>query len=268
MTLLKRELAPISVAAWGRIDEAARRVLKLHLSARKLVDFDGPHDWGLGAVNLGRLARLEEQPVPGVHVGLRRVQPLAELRVPIQLEVLELDCVDRGAQDPNLAPVVAAAERAALFEDGAVFSGCGPLQIRGMIEASPHQPLVLPEDPGEYPRAVVQACETLRRSGVDGPYGMALGPQAHEMATQAAEDGYPIYKRLERIIDGPIVWAPAVDGAVLLSVRGGDFVLTVGQDLSIGYVAHDRDAVELYLGGSFTFRVLEPAAAVSLRHDG
>ena len=81
----------------------------------------------------------------------------------------------------------------------------------------------------------------------------------------AAEDGYPLAKRLtEQVLDGPLVRAPAIEGGVLLSVRGGDYELTVGQDLSIGYAAHDPTTVELYLTESFTFRVLEAAAAVRL----
>lgn len=264
MSLLKRELAPIPAEAWDRIDEEARRVLKLHLGGRKLVDFDGPHGWRRGGVNLGRLTLLEKQPVPGVHLGLRQVQPLAELRTPIKLDVLELDSVARGSEDPELSPVVEAAERVALLEDTAIFRGFPELQVEGIIEASPHDAIELPEDPSQFPHAITRASETLRQAGIDGPYGMALGPRPYEQLTRAAEDGYPIYKRLARIIDGPIVWTPAVDGAVLLSVAGGDFVLTVGQDLSVGYADHDRDTVELFMAESFTFRVLEPAAAVYL----
>jgi uncharacterized linocin/CFP29 family protein len=52
---------------------------------------------------------------------------------------------------------------------------------------------------------------------------------------------------------------------VLLSTRGGDYELTVGQDLSIGYASHDRTDVELFLTESFTFRVLEEKAAVFLK---
>jgi uncharacterized linocin/CFP29 family protein len=65
--------------------------------------------------------------------------------------------------------------------------------------------------------------------------------------------------------DVSLVWAPALQGgAVLLSVRGGDYELTVGQDLSIGYAVHDRTDVELFLTESFTFRVLEEKAAIFL----
>jgi uncharacterized linocin/CFP29 family protein len=73
-------------------------------------------------------------------------------------------------------------------------------------------------------------------------------------------------EHVRRLLDGPIVWAPAVDGAVVLSLRGGDFELTVGQDFSIGYLEHTASAVRLYLQESFTFRVLSAEAAVPLAY--
>jgi uncharacterized linocin/CFP29 family protein len=60
------------------------------------------------------------------------------------------------------------------------------------------------------------------------------------------------------------VWAPGVNGAVVLSVRGGDFLFESGQDLSVGYDSHDADAVRLYLEESFSFRVATAEAAVAL----
>ena len=50
----------------------------------------------------------------------------------------------------------------------------------------------------------------------------------------------------------------------MLSLRGGDFVMDVGQDTSMGYLSHDADNVTLYLEESLTFRVLEPDAVVLL----
>lgn len=51
----------------------------------------------------------------------------------------------------------------------------------------------------------------------------------------------------------------------MISRRGGDFLLTIGQDFSIGYTSHNKDTVELYLTESMTFQVLEPAAAVEFK---
>jgi uncharacterized linocin/CFP29 family protein len=64
------------------------------------------------------------------------------------------------------------------------------------------------------------------------------------------------------------VWAPAVDGAVVLSQRGGDFDLTVGQDASIAYRSHDAGTVTLELQETAVFVPTSPEAAVALRHPG
>jgi uncharacterized linocin/CFP29 family protein len=265
MDLRKRELAPLLPAAWELVDHEAARVLKLHLAGRKLVDFRGPLGWELAAINTGRLRLLEPAPAADVSASLRLVQPLVEIRTPIHLDLAELDAVGRGAVDPDLADVVRAAERAARFEDGAIFNGLPAAGLEGIVGASPHRPVSV-ATPDAWPRAVVEAKEVLRTAGIDGPYAIALGPKAYDEVSAASEDGYPLLERIERqLVEGPIVWTPALQGGVLLSTRGGDFELTVGQDMSIGYERHDQRTVELFLTESFTFRVLERAAAVALR---
>lgn len=263
MDLLKRELAPILPEAWALIDAEAARVLRLNLGGRKVVDFQGPAGWTCGAVNTGRLRLFEEHPVEGVSVGMRIVQPLVEVRTPIVLDTLELDIVARGADDPDLSSVVRAAERTARVEDEAVFNGWADASIAGIVPSSPHAPIPV-GSAASWPEAVVRAKEVLRAAGVNGPYALATSPAAYDELSAASEDGYPIRKRIEQIVGGPLVWAPAVRGAVLLSTRGGDYELTVGQDLSIGFAYYERSRVELYLTESFTFRVLEPSAAVHL----
>ena len=61
-----------------------------------------------------------------------------------------------------------------------------------------------------------------------------------------------------------IIWAPAIDGAFLLSTRGGDYELHLGQDLSIGYLSHDATSVQLYFQESLTFLVQTSEAGVAL----
>jgi uncharacterized linocin/CFP29 family protein len=266
MDLLKRQKAPIVDEAWQQIDEEARRVLKLHLAGRKLVDFSGPHGWDYGAVNTGRLKHIEKGPIEHVGHAIRDVRPLVELRAPILLPILELDYAARGADDLDLDPVILAAESLARAEDDAIFHGFAEGKITGIIEASPHTPIEVRSSQA-WPGAVSGAKEVLRMAGVDGPYALALGMEAYDELTADGEDGYPLRKRLEeRVEQGSLIWAPALkEGAVLLSTRGGDYELTVGQDLSVGYASHDRTTVELYLTESFTFRVLEEKAAILLR---
>ena len=65
-------------------------------------------------------------------------------------------------------------------------------------------------------------------------------------------------------MNGDIIWAPAIDGAFVVTTRGGDFDLQLGTDVSIGYLSHDADAVQLYLQETFTFLNYTAEASVAL----
>lgn len=265
MSILRRELAPVTPESWKEIEAAAAGKLKLDLAGRKLVDVRGPYGWEYGAVNLGRLDLDGKKSRDGVQWGMRRVLPLVELRVPFLLEIMELDYGARGAEDVDLDPVTKAAEAVARFEDHAIFNGMPQAGIEGILGATPHKPVTVSSAAG-YTGATVEACEILRDSGVEGPYALALGTNAFKDLARATDDGYPVRKNIEKqILNGPIIHAPALEGGLVTSIRGGDYALTVGQDLSIGYAAHDKEKVELYITESFMFRVLEPQAAVPLK---
>jgi uncharacterized linocin/CFP29 family protein len=268
MNHLHRELAPIDDRAWGEIEDEARRALTHFLTARKLVDFDGPHGWERSALGLGRVARIDDPPpAEDVESRLRLVQPLVEFRTPFTLDRDEIDSVSRGAPDADWDPVVDAARRAALAEDRLVFNGYAPAGVRGLVETSTHEPITITEDYNHYPNHVAKAVETLKRAGVVGPYALALGPRCYTGVIETTQHGgYPILQHLRLITEGPVLWAPAVEGAILLSQRGGDFELLVGQDLAIGYRDHDATSVNLYLEESLTFRAAGPEAAIALRY--
>jgi uncharacterized linocin/CFP29 family protein len=260
---LFRELAPISEAGWEAIEEESGQTLRTYLAGRKLVDFSGPHGWEESAVDLGRVESVKS-PHADVGASLRKVQPLVELRTNFTVSRAELDAIERGSQSPDLDPVRDAAVRLAEAEDKAIFHGFGAAGIEGISEASEHAAITIPEDYTDYPRPVASAVAKLRSAGVDGPYAIALGPRCYTGVVETTEGGYPIFNHLRMILDGPIVWAPAVDGAVVMSIRGGDFELTSGQDVSIGFASHDAGGVSLYLQESLTFRVHTPEAAVAL----
>jgi uncharacterized linocin/CFP29 family protein len=265
MSHLLREHAPLTQESWALVDEEARERLAPALAARKLVDFAGPHGWQHSATGLGRTQALADAPLDGVTGTQRRVLPIVELRAPFSLARAELRDADRGARDVDLAPLDAAAHRMATAENRAVFHGWQAAGITGIAEASTQEPIPLGEECSLYPRHVARAVEALLRAGIDGPYGLALGPEAYTRVLETTEHGgYPLLDHLRKIIGGPLVWAPGVDGAVVVSQRGGDFLLDVGEDLSIGYESHDADAVELYLVESLTFRVATTEAAVRL----
>jgi uncharacterized linocin/CFP29 family protein len=267
MNHLFRHLAPISEKAWSEIETEASGALKNFLGARRLVDFTGPLGWDTSAIALGTIETLKGGPVDGVEGAVRQVQPYVELRSRFGLARSELDAVDRGHTSPDLQPVVDAARRAALAEDKAVFHWFTAGGMTGIVEGSPHDPVELGDRFAEYPRWAAMAVARLRDAGVEGPYGIGLGPRCYAGILETTEDGgYPILERLHLILGGPVVYAPAVDGAVVVSMRGGDFELSCGQDLSIGYDRADADTVSLYLEESLAFHAHSPEAAVPLRY--
>jgi uncharacterized linocin/CFP29 family protein len=265
MNHLLRAHAPISDGAWEILDEEARERLAPALAARKLVDFSGPYGWERSATELGRTEALSPAPVDGLSGRRRRVLPLVEVRADFELSREELRDADRGARDADLAALDKAAHQIAVGENVAVFHGWGDA-ITGIAEASSHEPLELGEVSDAYPRPVAGAVERLLCSGIAGPYGLALGREQYRRVVETAEHGgYPLLDHLRKILEGPIVWAPGVEGAVVVSLRGGDFLFESGQDLSIGYDSHDAEVVRLYLEESFSFQVATPEAAVALR---
>jgi uncharacterized linocin/CFP29 family protein len=264
MNHLLRSLAPISDDGWKMLDEEARQRLNPALAARRLVDFSGPHGWQYSATNLGRTTSLSSAPCEGVTGLQRRVLPLVEVRADFELSLAELRAADRGADDADLGTLDKAAHQIAVAENIAVFHGWKGA-LTGVGEASPNEPIPLGQKPDNYPRPVAAAVELLLHNGISGPYGLALGGEQYQQVAQTAEHGgYPLLEHLHKILDGPIVWAPGVGGAVVLSLRGGDFQFESGQDLAIGYTSHDGETVQLYLEESFSFHVATPEAAVAL----
>jgi uncharacterized linocin/CFP29 family protein len=262
---LLREHAPITDSGWRLLDDEARERLTPALAARKLIDFSGPHGWEYSATNLGRVEEISDAPGDGVAASQRRVLGLVELRAHFAISRAQLDDAERGAPDVDLETLDTAARRIAIAENAAVFHGLGAAGIRGIAEAASHDAISLGEDCEVYPRHVAKSVDALRNAGIDGPYGLALGPDGHTHVLETAEHGgYPLMQHLHEILGGPIVWAPGVDGGVVLSLRGGDFLFDSGQDLSIGYENHDADSVQLYLEESFSFQVATPEAAVPL----
>ncbi len=259
MNHLLRPLAPISDGGWALLDEEARARLAPALGARRLVDFSGPLGWQHSATNTGRTRPLDGAP-DGVAVQQRRVLALIETRADFELSRAELADGDRGADDVDLGPLDDAVHRIAVAENTAVLDGWGKAAA-GVRERSPHAAVALGDG---FAAATAAAVATLLEAGVAGPYGLALGTEPYRKTLRGTEDGYPLASHLREILDGPIVWVPGIDGGAVVSLRGGDFVLECGQDLSIGYSSHDDRVVRLYVEESFSFHVATPEAGVAL----
>ncbi len=266
-SILRRSLAPLTEKAWAEVDDQATQILKTQLSARRFVDLDGPHGWGLAAVDTGRLQLTDAEKTPDVPWGLRAVLPLLEVRLPFVVKQMELDAISRGCKDPDLESLQQAVRKASWFEESAIYHGLPDASIRGLLQVPEREKVLLPEDPLQYPRAVAQAMEILQSNALPGPYFAIFGRTPFFKLMQQVDCSDPPRRLIEEITGGSMRCSPALTDGVVVSAARGHFELTVGQDWSIGYAGHDRDDVELYITESFTFRVLEPAAVVELGVD-
>lgn len=263
MNNLHRELAPISDGAWAQIEEEATRTLKRYLAGRRVADVKEPAGSMLSAIGTGHIKKINA-PGDGIIAHQRQVKALVELRVPFELERQAIDDVERGANDSDWQPLKDAAKRIAFAEDRAIFEGYAAGNIEGIRQGTSNPVMTLPADVTRYPNAIAEALSQLRLVGVNGPYSVVLGASAYTAVSEAVDHGYPVIQHIQRLVSEEIIWAPAIEGAFVLTTRGGDFDLNIGQDVSIGYLSHTDAAVSLYLQETLTFLLLTAEAAVAL----
>ena len=263
MNNLHRELAPISEAAWAQIEEETSRTIKRYLAGRRVVDVHGLAGTALSAVGTGHLRKIDA-PGDGVTSHQREVKALVELRVPFDLDRQMIDDVERGANDSDWQPAKDAARKIAFAEDRAIFEGYAAGGIVGVRQGTSNPQKSLPADVRQYPEAFAQALSQLRLVGVNGPYAILLSADAYTELAEVSDHGYPVLEHVKQLVDGKVLWAPAIDGAFVITTRGGDFDLHIGQDISIGYLSHTEAHVRLYLQETFTFLYLTSESAVAL----
>jgi len=227
------------------------------------VDVQGPGGVALPAIGTGHLRNIRAS-MDGILARQREVNALVELRVPFDLDRQQIDDVERGANDSDWQPAKDAARLIAFAEDRAIFDGYAAGGIGGVREGTSNPVMTLQADVLEYPDAFAKAVSQLRLVGVNGPYSVLLSSDAYTALSETSDGGYPVMQHVKRLVDGEIIWAPAIAGAFVLTTRGGDFGLYIGQDISIGYFSHTDTSVRLYLQETFTFLLLTTEAAVAL----
>jgi uncharacterized linocin/CFP29 family protein len=260
---LHRELAPISDGAWAQIEEETARTIKRYLAGRRVVDVHGPASPALSAVGTGHQVTIAG-PGDGVTAKQREAKGLVEVRVPFELERQMIDDVERGANDSDWQSAKNAAQKLAFAEDRAIFEGYVAAGIVGVRQGTSNPQQSLPADVRKYPQAFAQALSQLRLVGVNGPYSILLSADAYTELAETSDYGYPVLEHVKRLVEGKIIWAPAIDGAFVVTTRGGDLDLHIGQDASIGYLNHTDTHVRLYLQETFTFLFLTSESAVAL----
>lgn len=261
MDILRKSLAPISQDAWDEIEEQAKIIFSNILTVRRFAEVEGPKGIDFGGVNLGRLELNDKQKVKDIRYGINRLLPLIEARKSFKMNIWELDNAVRGAEDIDLGAMEDAAKEIAEFEEKAIYNGLDNACIKGLKNSSDHDKLSFPEEGKEILRTITNAISHMNKASIGGPYSLILGEEKWQNL-MVHSGGYPLNRQVKDIIGGDIIFNPHIEEGYLVSTRGEDFKMTLGQDLSIGYESHNEKEVQLYFTESFTFQVLEPAAVI------
>lgn len=262
MDILRKSMAPISKEAWEEINDTAKEVLSAVLSARKIVDVKGPMGLKYAALPMGRI-KIPENQQGQLKYGIHQVLPMVEARIPFKLDLWELDNLARGAEDIDLDALEEAAREIAQFEENVIYEGLKDGNITGLKNSSEYESVPFPESDEEILQTITRAITRFKIDSIGGPYSLVLNQEKWQRVNTIVK-GYPLSKQLEKILGGSIIMAPLIKDSYLVSQRGGDCRMVVGQDLAIGYESHDHQNVQLYLTESFTFQVLEPRAVIVL----
>jgi len=262
MDLLKRELAPLSSKAWDEINKRAKDVLKSYLSARKVLNVNGPLGWNYTFVPEGRLLDTgENKTVKAMNYSAK---PLTEARVEFFIDRWELDNLERGSKDPDLSPLEKAAKELALFEEKTIYNGNETLGIKGLKDYSKNNTVDVGKDFSDIMKAITDASLILRKNYENPPFALIAGNKFIERLNSSVHS-YQLKKWLDGFIGSSTIFNHVMDDALLIPLKSDDLELTVGGDYSIGYQSHDDKKVRLFICESFTFRVLNPDIIVELK---
>ncbi|WP_321289987.1 family 1 encapsulin nanocompartment shell protein [uncultured Sunxiuqinia sp.] len=261
MNILKKSIAPITDKAWEEISDRTNEILKTYLTGRKFIDIDGPNGLEMGGVSTGRLVTPEKQTSEGINYGIREVLPFVENRKPFELDVWELDNIERGAKDVDLSPLEDAVKEVAFFEEKVIYKGFSPIKIKGLEPSAKSDPVDIPDNTNAFLKELGRQVLKLSQNGVEGPYSLVINAEQWLNLIKLSE-GYPISMQLKEILGGNVIVNQSNEHSFLVSERGGDYELIQGQDITLGYDSHDTEKVKLYLTASFTFRVISPEAIV------
>jgi uncharacterized linocin/CFP29 family protein len=264
MDWLRREGAPFSERVWKAIEDAVLRAARQELAARRVADFEGPRGWDHVAEPLGS-QRPGSRGRTGAVCSVPDVMLLSEIRKDFSLPWSTIDGFERGGRILDTGPAESAAREVALAEDDLAFHG-GP-GGGGFLggEDGPRVSLGDWSNAGQVAADLIAAVSKLDEAGIAGPYAAVLDPTRFYAYLRAAAERRLSTEtdRLDGLFSG-IYRSSVVRGGGVFSLRGGDLLLVVGGDVSLGYRFHDDRAVHLFCIETVGAHVLTPHAVCAL----
>jgi uncharacterized linocin/CFP29 family protein len=262
---LGREDAPFEESVWEALDGVVIAAAKARLSARKLLDIEGPV--GLAAKSVP----LEDRPVADGDVSMAssRVLPIPLIEAAFALSARDLATFEETGFSLDSEAIARAAMAVAAAEDSLVFEGNKGLGIEGLLNAKGVLSVKLGkwEEVGTAANDVIKALNALDDAGFHGPYILALSTGLYNMLYRIYPQGYQVeMQHVESIVGGRLVKAPGIKQGGVLLASGKQFAsIVIGQDMATGFVGPTASGYEFKISESLAPRIRVPSSVCVLK---
>jgi uncharacterized linocin/CFP29 family protein len=249
---LDRESAPFGPDVWDKIDEAVVGAATAQMSARRLLEVEGPYGLGLRSI-----AGADEDLVSdsGATVCLSPATPVPTIRHEFKLPVRSVAAFEADGLPFDMRDVANAAIAVAHREDEIILQGLPKRGIAGLLNAPGIGAVKLEPwtDPGKAFENILSAVNVLDKKGLHGPYALALAPPLYNSLFRLYPNGGPTeLEQVHMLVTGGIIKADALSKGGVLVATGKQFLsIVLGQDLMTAFIGPDC--------GEFCFCIMESA---------
>jgi uncharacterized linocin/CFP29 family protein len=264
---LHRSDAPFDEKLWTLIDETVVGAAKSQLSARRIIEIDGPYGPGLKFI-AGKDAVSKDAKAADVLAS--PALPVVALQKPFSLAMRDIAHFEETHLPPDMESAALAALDCARQEDHILLYGSEPLGIKGLLNASGtlSQKLHKWDEVGRAADDVIKAVTALDDAGFHGPYALALAPALYNMLFRRYPQGDMVELDHVRAMVHSITKAPAIASGGVLLAQGKQYAtIVLGQDLITRFVGPSGGDYQFSIFESLALRLLAPSSICVLHKE-
>jgi uncharacterized linocin/CFP29 family protein len=247
-----------------RIELAAVEAAREILSARRIIDVEGPYGTGLTTVEVGNDDRCREPGPDEASTVVSRALSVPMLYRRFTISKRRIAAFQELGSPLNLKAAEDAAHAVAVREEEFVYQGQPDFHLGGLLTVEGRQTIKAGDwdNVDEVLDAVITGVNALDGKGYRGPYGLALAPELYNnlFRRYPGSDLLQI-EHLKRLCTRGIVKA-AIVGCVLLARDVGSVVL--GQDLQVAHLASDAAHEHFAVSESLVLKIEAPDAICTI----
>lgn len=259
-----RKDAPFGDDIWNKLDEILIAAAKSRLSARKILDIEGPYGFGLKNVLLQDKI-IEEG---SVSTASSAFLPVPLINTTFELNIRDIAAYEETGFSINCAEIAKAAISAAEAEDCLIFSGSKKLGVSGLLNAEGVQSVKLEnwDAIGAAAKDIIIALNALDSAGFHGPYKLALAPELYNQLFRLYPQGYQIeLQHIESIVGSKVIKAPGIKKGGVLLADGKQYAsIVIGQDMVTGFIGPEDMSYKFNVSESIVPWIKVPSAVCVL----